>query len=675
MAQANPNTRIIVGASGFTEGVDSFSHPLFVKPTQLRWMENGVMSGGLPQVRPGYKTRLNFLDLEFPDEIRHPQMLVSFQPTNGPEQLVFAISGHVYYAPINADGSLQQYKRIEGLTFSQHSDQIVGVSVVQSGTILAGKYANNIVPRNLLIIQDGVNRAGIWDGISGIHANPTKKITIDQSGNTLYDEAYNQTRIGLWMAWSGNRLWVANGKQLFASDLGDPVHFTEEMTLNSLQVITFPDVITGLVDRGTSGTSKSQLIAFTQDSTWTIWSGIQNRIPNSYGIGWAYTQDFITKIFSAVGCVAGKSVIVHRGILYWRGQDGIVMFDSSGTVYATQNLPAIDQELANSKRLVSPDASTTCAGFRDSFVFWSVPVGPVKNGRPYNGHTQVLDRQITVVRSVGDSGPYAYGSTGWQGVWTGMRPVEWANSNAYGQLRTYALSMDQDGVVRIWEAFQGNRADNGHAIPWLVETKAHAVAETIFEYSKFRHFRVVLDQLCGNFTITGSWKGLRGNYKSLMENYQINATPGGVFTQLQTPIRDGLTIQNYSLQGRTLVSPDSRGDDATCTTSGVESQYVDGIDHAFSLLFNMTGRGAIVAYRIACDKHADYVEGTAIENSGISESGLNIVPETGCPQHIAGNTPTYTLPDAPNSLSFVPVVPSFDESTLYAAPVYFATVP
>lgn len=647
---------------GFPEGVDSFSHPLYMRNTQVRWLENAVTSGGLLQVRPGYKTRASIEGL-------HPQMLVTFFPSSGLPQLVFALDGRVYYAPVAPDGSLQAIQQISGLSFNANADQIVGCQTVQTATISSGQYANNISPRNLLIIQDGYNRAGVWDGISGVHVDPTKKVETDSDGNTLFTDGFNGTRIGLWMAWSGNRLFVANGKQVFASDLGDPLHFTEEMFLNSGQVFTFPEDVTGLCDRGTSGTSKSQVVVFTRNSTWTLWSGLQNRVPSSYGSGWAYTADFMTKIFSSVGCVAGKSIVVHRGLLYWRAADGIVLFDSAGTVYATQNLPAVDNEMANSKRRLSPNLTGVCAGFRDSYVFWSVPVGPVYSGRCYNGHTQVLDRQTTVVRSVGESGPFSYGTTGWQGIWTGMRPVEWANIDAFGQTRTYALSKDQDGYIRIWEAFQGNRADNGKQIPWLVETRAHRVSPSIFETSIFRHFRLLVDQLCGNLTIKGSWRGTRGNYHELL-NTAVTATPGSIFTPLPqySQITNSTEHATFALQSRQIRSPDNRGPNDSCSAVGVESQWHDDRDYAFSLLFQMQGRGAISAYRIAVDMPQDNTEGTATLPSGVKEDGFNIVEEGGCPSHIDGTTPDYVLPDVPVQMAFTPIVPTLDESTLYAAP-------
>lgn len=669
---------------GWPSGVDSFSHPIYLNELQLRWLENAVTQGGFVQTRPGYKGRMTFdtavqgsaandwwQAVEGP--VVHPQMMVRFRPTNGLQQLVFAVSGSVFFSVINPDGTLTTPTWITSLQFNQDADLIVGVPCIQSATIVGGLYANNIAPRNLLIIQDGNSRAGIWDGLVGVHANPAKKIVIDSEGGTLYPEAWNQTRIGLWMAWSGNRLWVSNGPNVYASDLNDPTHFTEELQLQSLPVLTFEDDVTGMIDRGTSGTNRSQVVIFTSNTTETAWSGIQNRIPNEFGVGWAYTPDFRTKIFDSVGCVAGKSVIVHRGLLYWKSANGIVLFDSTQTVNSSQNLPPIDQEMAYSKMRVSPPSEAqdlTCAGRQGSYVFWSVPVGKTTNGRIYNGHTQVLDRQTTVVRSLGVGGAFQAGTTGWQGVWTGIRPVQWANARVGGQEVTYALSISSTGVIHIWQAFQANRADNGQRIPWIMETRTHAVQPTIFEFATIQSFRLMMDQIGGNVDVVGMWRGLRGNYHELLTT-SITATPGSVFTPqaAYTPMRYNTPVQSFALQTRIVNSRQYKGIMDECNSQNVESKNPDSTDSAFSLAVRVVGRAAISAYQFFTLTEPQPTGGTGERPSGVVESGFNIVPQGGCPLHIDGVTPSYTALDTPQQTSVSPYQPAASMSLDYESPV------
>lgn len=658
--------------AGFPEGVDSFVHPLSVRQTQIRWMENGVTQGAFLQTRPGYKTQLTF-DVSIVgsaantwwvaagNPIIHPQMMVDFTPSNGSPQKIFAVSGSVWFCTINPDGSLGVPQRIPDFSFDQNADQLTGTLCTQTNTINSGLFVNNIVPRNLLVIQDGINRAGVWDGLSGRHLNPQKKISTDAGGNTLYDSGYNETRIGLWCSWSGDRLFVFNGRLGFASDLGDPLHFTEELTLSSFQVMVFPDDVTGAIDRGTSGNNQSAVVVCTRTTTWTLYSGIRNRIPSAFGAGWANTPGFMTKIFGGVGCVAGKSMIIHRGLLYWKSLDGIAVFDSVNTVNSTQNLPIIDKEMAYSKRLVcppnNPAGDLSCAGKHSSYVFWSVPVGPVNHGRCYCRHTQVLDRQTTSAET-----------TGWQGIWTGIRPVEWSAIQVAAQ-HTYALSLDMDGVVRIWEAFQANRADNGRPIKWLVETRLDRVQNSVFEYANFRHFRLLVDQVMGNFAIKGYWRGMRGSYHKLLDNY-ITATPGSVLTPIPgfSEVVNATPHYAFLMQTRTVISEDLRGVNDECSSAGVESQYEDGTDHAFSLLLKLEGRGAIVAYRIAVDSRPDNTEGQAVLNTGVDEQGFNIVSATDCPQHIPGGFTEYQLYDQPVQLALCPYQPVYDDSSNYQSP-------
>jgi len=681
MSQNQPQTRRLFDGgiegkhlTGWPEGVDSFTVALGGRPSQIRWLVNGVVRGGLVQTRPGYKRQLNFdvTDESKPykawwdgagNPVLHPQMCRFFRPTYGNPQLVFAVSGSVWHAEVNADGSIEDAVLIESLHFSAFADQIIGCPCVQTATIASGLYANNIVPTNLLMLQDGINRAGIWDGLGGRHANPQKMITTDADGNTFYTNGWNETRIGFWMAWSGNRLFVFNGNQGFASDLGDPTHFTEELTLTSFPVFTFPSDVTGAIDRGTSGTNQSQVIVTVRDQVWALWSGLQARIPSANAVGWANTPDFCRKIFDGVGCVAGKSLVVHRGLLYWLSEYGVVCFDSTNTVFSTQNLPPIDDEIAYSKRRMAPNPASVCAGAFSSYVFWSVPVGQVTNGRIYNYHTQVLDRQTTIVRTLGIYGPLSYSTSGWQGVWTGIRPVEWALADVGGTQHPYALSMDADGFIRIYEAFQGNRCDDGNPIPWMIETHTSLLADTVFDLVTMKHFRLLFSEIIGNLSVRGSWRGLRGAYHELL-NTTVTATPGSLFTPVDpyAAITNDSPSEGFATQGRELVSQNNLALEVG-GSRGVESPYADSIDRGFGLKLDLVGRGALMAYRIAGDLFQQTREGEV----AAPESGFNIVPEIGDPEHIDGATPDYLLNDTNQRESLVASKPRFTEDDTYQA--------
>jgi len=238
-----------------------------------------------------------------------PQFFTVFQPTNGGPQFVYGISGGIFISNINADGTYDEPRQLQQLVFDTNVDQMCVCNTVRSATIQDGTVFIT-QPVNTLMIQDGVSRAGYWDGTSGNHLNPTKQWTLDSKGNIIYTDGYNQTRIGKYMAWSGNRLWVSNGTQLFASDPSDPLHFTEETVLTNIPVFTFPKNITGLIDRGTSGNLENLMYIGTEDSIYVIHTGVQQRS------SWVSITDFVRKIFAGVGSVSHKAMICHKGLLY-----------------------------------------------------------------------------------------------------------------------------------------------------------------------------------------------------------------------------------------------------------------------------------------------------------------------------------------------------------------------
>ncbi len=198
------------------------------------------------------------------------------------------------------------------------------------------------------------------------------------------------------------------------------------------------------------------------------------------------------------------------------------------------------------------------------------------------------------------------------------------------------------------------------------------MAPSVFDYSNFRSFRVILDQIKGNLRFSGSWRGMRSHYHEIMD-IPITSTPGSVLAPFPefSPVVNATEHSNFGLQSRTVISPDVRGPGGDCQAVGVESQFEDARDHAFSLLFKLTGRGALSAYRIAADQVPDNTEGEGnlLKSTGVNETGFNIVSPSDCPRHIDGVTPVYVFADSPASETFAPYQPDSVELAPYSAPV------
>ena len=251
MGTANPRSRVQVEKGNWPIGVDSASNPLLDIPGRVRWAENAVNKGGVWQTRPGFKTRSVF-NLVTDGGRVNPQGFDWFIPTNDSAWLVWAVSGYVWAAKLKTDGSFGPTQQLANVAFNVNAQQVVFCRALQTQTVLNGVVVPTVA-RNVLIMQDGGSRACYWDGTNSGTLNPQKSVTVNAGGNTLFNAGYNETRIGLWMAWSGNRLFVSNGSQVYASDIGDPLHFTEELTLTSVPSINLPTTVTGMIDRGTSG--------------------------------------------------------------------------------------------------------------------------------------------------------------------------------------------------------------------------------------------------------------------------------------------------------------------------------------------------------------------------------------------------------------------------------------
>lgn len=635
MSQNNPGSRLQQDFSSWVGGVDSYLSPLIQKQGIVRWAVNAVNKGGLWQTRPGFATRFTW---PTPSGAVQLQGCDWFKPTNGNPYLVTAINGVVYAQKVNANGSLGDVFALANVAFSPNAKTVVFCRALQSQTIVNGV----VVPRtarNVLIMQDGGSRACYWDGVTSGSLNPQKSVTVTAGGDTLFDAGYNETRIGLWMAWSGNRLIVSNGPQVFASDINDPLHFTEELNLLSVPVINIEGNVTGLSDRGTSGSANSQCLIMTQDATFAIITGVQQRAQDlTNGIpGWIGTPNFLSKIFAGTGCVAGKSIINHRGLIYWLSPGGIVEFDNINSVTSTQNMPAINTQMAYSNVQMSPDQSGCCAGAFNSYIFWSVSSGATASGTPVNSQTQVLDTQ-----PIPETPETVYS---WQGIWTGVRPVQWVTLEAYGQFRCYCLSLDVDGVPRTYEAFQANRADNGKQIPWLIETPLHLIQGTpLFGRANFLYARAFMENILGNLDMVWLWKGTRGKWHEILTT-RVTATPGSILTPTPHyyPLKFETDTRNFIPQVRDIISRNVRGPQDDCNSSKVEARGLapDESDRAFAMQFQFLGRGCLTGYRLAADNVPQNTEGAVTP----PETGFHVLPGGGsaCPEFIEGEVPDYTM--------------------------------
>ena len=149
-----------------------------------------------------------------------------------------------------------------------------------------------------------------------------------------------QTPAGGPMVWSGDRLWVASGNKLFASDISNPTSFVENVYAAEGGFFEFTEPVTALAE-APSPTNPFVAI-FTDTSTSAIQSSIRTRS------SWKLTPGFQNKIFPGVGCVSQRSVVRPLGELWWMSPFGFISFNSAAT--ASQNSKLVPQD---TKMLIS----------------------------------------------------------------------------------------------------------------------------------------------------------------------------------------------------------------------------------------------------------------------------------------------------------------------------------
>lgn len=473
MANSPTNTnRLSDGGVDFLLGVNSNLNPRNLNSAQLSWGINIINKGGDIDTRPGYESLFRLPDGK-------AQGMVAFTPTGGQPNLVMAVNGLIYVSEF----PFTDYEQLPNIEFDPNVDHVSFKEALQ-----AKDGATVIEPKSVLIMQDGKSKPAYWDGFISRHLNP--------------GIPSNETVQGLWMEWIGNRLWVARGRELFASDIFDPLHFTENTYLSiggSLQAMD-GDVITML-----ARTADSQsLLVFTIHNTTIIQAGITDRA------AWQTTPSFISLLFPGVGSAAGKSGFYHNGELWWYSVEGSRRFTQVGATIRNSRNGVSSIEMRRSFDNITKQVQSKVCGFSfNTFLGHSVPSGDV-----FNRHTWVLDTSTN--SQLSSDSPLA-----WQGVWMGTRPVEWVTLNVMGVERVFHISQDACGI-RVWEAFKPNRLDNGARIFCSVEFPGLLYGEKI-SFKKFRYDEFYLTRLIGEVDLTVDYRGDAGCWKNILD-IQLCAT-------------------------------------------------------------------------------------------------------------------------------------------------------
>ena len=577
---------LIAGSAFIPMGVDSWTQPTALEDTVSVMSMNTTCRGGYYRTRPGSR----ILSALIGD---NAQGGAFFVPNNGTPAYVVAVDGKIYVAV----SPFRQFIQLTGLQFNSVSRFVCFTQCEQSTDYTSeGELYFLDKPKTIIIMQDGVTRAAYYDGVTWGHIDPTP------SGTDVTVPGKDGTKIGLWSVWSNNRLWVSRGNQIFASDIGNPLKFTETQYLNEGRAFYLSSNCTGIIETP----DKDGILAFTERDGTLILSSIQDRTK------WIDTNGFQKTILPASGCIAPRSLVNQYGLTWWFSPTGLQNINSALNQNITSRIDYQDSEMTASKQNIGPDMAGVVSGYYENYLVCSVP-----SGDPYNRHTWVLDQAPFESHSSNNV-------NAWPGYWTGWRPLQWSKAILGGRERVFFISRDYDGVNRLWEGFLSERSDNGCAITCFLQTKQHNFGNLLRK--KFNFARAWISQALGEVWFKW-WAIPEQGSPYAIGTKKIVSTTGQVYPDVAYGADDtNLLFRPNRPQTRMISSEQNIDTDSNCTVCDVERNDNDNQDYAFGLFMVWSGDMSITAYQIFALKNEEPERGKCEEN----EDGPRSVNFFGC---------------------------------------------
>lgn len=516
---------------------------------------NMINIAGVPSCRPGHRCLVKLPKGNL-------QGSAIFRPQIGLEQILIAIDGVVYVAT----WPFLEFNFLPNVQFLPSAKQLFFTQTLQAaqrttpGSLTSA--IEVILPRSVMFMQDGGSTAPAWyDGSNSGH---------------IRDLPF-QTPAGGPMEWVGDRLWVAVGSQVLASDISNPFSFVEQVYLGGTVGFNFSRDVTALTK--TPSVISPQLLVYTDEDTSLIQADLRDRSQ------WPTTLGFQREILQ-VGCASDRAVTSHFGRLLWFSSSGLVIYDMATAQTWTSRTPLRDNEMLVSKTGVSGDLSLVSMGVFGQWVLISVPAEDI-----YNKHTWVLNNAS--FETVGDEG-----GPSWSGYWLGTRPVEWIYGVIAGKERIFHVSTDSDGENRLWESFTPDRLDNGCPIMWAMETRGYfglssqakklPGARVQFAFADVALTAISEDLDFGVFVAPG----VRGEYHQIMSK-RISAQKGSLI--YNQPLTATTKVFAYKPQTRTERTEDysEQNPDVESGSCPPESDKNDDTEESFQLLIVGHGPAAI----------------------------------------------------------------------------------
>jgi len=635
--------RLVKSTANWIHGMNSVRSPWTLPEDQYKFGMNVNCRGGVIQTRNGFKMKLSLPSGNFQGGIifnANKQAKAAFTTLNDsgkyvtrnatiywPDGLevelteqsfaVFCVDGKVYWSPfpLVQPKSWVDYQ-LKGVELDADVKNVNMCVATQSASVNSTGGTTITPSHRVLIIQDGINTPVYWDGsnLTGLYADAMP--------------------IGFWMAFSGNRLWVANGNIIFASDLANPLSWSERESGFGRGDFSVARPVTAMQDH-VGQNNDTRLYVFTEQSTYSLASGVLDRTQ------WATTANFQQTLLPNLGCVAGRSITLQAGLMWWYSQGGLISIDVAASSYLSSQVLYKDVEMAKAKRLMAPDYTGICSATFENYLLYSIPYL-----EPLNSATMVLD--------------YAAASEwtqsrfpAWAGVWTGIRPVQWATNTINSVPRCFAFSVDysstNDGSFNhLWEAFVPERYDTYLEINQDGTTnervnRIYCQFETALlgdemDLKQLVYGELDCTQIAGTVDVKVSYKGNKGSYIPILESRLLAVTEKYQYDTSQKA--DEIAALGFlQTQYRRLITENVT---KRISSTSCESDLTLDVDKAFSFLVEWCGGFGVDSVRMYQDPWSEPSFGrkSHIETTPcvVGEDGVSIsIQLSPAPEEQAGN--------------------------------------
>jgi len=414
-------------------------------PNMMAEATNATFRGGMPKPRPGVKK----IGIEYQNAAVQAlfaagnfQGAGGYVSLNGSLYITLSISGEMISIPLSAS-TITATKLSLGNGVNDNSPVLRKAWFVQ-----ADQYQ---------IIQDGQNKPIIWDG-AGVR------------------RAYrNEVPAGGPMAYGLGRLWVARGRDFVGGDIiyGDPafgtanvLRFTDNDVIAEGGAFTVPwqaGDVTGLSFSAKTDTASGEgsLMVFTANGVFefdaptdrTQWQNLQQPIQR-----FALLRN---------GAESHESITQVNGDLFFRSTDGIRSFYFARREWNTWANTPVSRE-------VQPIMDHDDRGL----LLWSSSINfdnrLITTTNPIATERGVVWRSCValdfdLISTIKEKIPPA-----WDGKWVLTdRILQLVTVQNIDGVRAFAIGLDENDYISIWEITRDEWTDDGNDINWELVTKSY----------------------------------------------------------------------------------------------------------------------------------------------------------------------------------------------------------